>query len=225
MIFLIYRRTAAALEVTSWSSLWFAFSVSLVVYNKWLLHYWRGTGFAFPITISAFHMSLKLCLSWVYFRCSMGSEEALPSLGWRQYVKYAVPVGAFTGFDVGASNAAFMFVTVSFYTTVKSSSLVFTLAFSVLYGIEPCQLSLWLVTLLICGGVVMVSASCLTRSLAHTTLAQTAVLTPRVAQTTRRCTGEPRGARVRCDGLCARGGGQLDGRNALGADPASDARG
>ena len=68
MIFLIYRRTAAALEVTSWSSLWFAFSVSLVVYNKWLLHYWRGTGFAFPIAISAFHMSLKLCLSWVYFR-------------------------------------------------------------------------------------------------------------------------------------------------------------
>ena len=51
-------------DVSLWSLLWYGFSVSLVVYNKWLLNSWEG-GFKFPVTMSTAHMGLKLALSFM----------------------------------------------------------------------------------------------------------------------------------------------------------------
>lgn len=50
-----------SLEIAVWSFLWFGFSVSLVIYNKWLVTSWKG-GFRFPFIMSTTHMVLKLCL-------------------------------------------------------------------------------------------------------------------------------------------------------------------
>ncbi|CAK9091814.1 Solute carrier family 35 member C2 (Ovarian cancer-overexpressed gene 1 protein), partial [Durusdinium trenchii] len=145
-----------ALEVGFWSALWFAFSVSLVVYNKWLLHSWQG-GFDFPLIISMAHMFLKYLLSWLVVRCSTKMTDAIPTIPRRVWWLSAVPVGTATALDVAASNASYLYITVTFYTVVKSSSLIFVLFFSILYKLQPCSLSLTLSVFVIGAGVFMAS--------------------------------------------------------------------
>uniref|UniRef100_H2YKG5 Sugar phosphate transporter domain-containing protein n=1 Tax=Ciona savignyi TaxID=51511 RepID=H2YKG5_CIOSA len=57
--------------------------------------------------------------------------------------------------DIGLSNWSFVFITVSLYTMVKSSAIVFILGFSVLLRLEPPRFSIIFVVLLISGGLFM----------------------------------------------------------------------
>lgn len=81
-----------AVDVSLWALLWYGFSVSLVVYNKWLLNSWQG-GFKFPLIMSTSHMILKLvfafavspscfkmlCLFFVFMKCVFFSSSLLRS--------------------------------------------------------------------------------------------------------------------------------------------------
>ncbi|GBG29277.1 Solute carrier family 35 member C2 [Hondaea fermentalgiana] len=145
--------TLEVAEIAYWSALWFGFSVSMVVYNKWLLHSWEG-GFNFPLLISMLHMGIKYFLSLAMVRCN---SFAIPDIPRRVWWLSAVPVGCATALDVAASNASYLYVSVTFYTIVKSSSLVFTLLFSVLYKLQPCSLSLFCAVSVIVVGVVLAS--------------------------------------------------------------------
>jgi len=142
-----------ALEIAHWSALWFAFSVSLVVYNKWLLHSWEG-GFDFPLMISMFHMILKYLLSMAVVRWNRFTIPQIPRKIWWLS---AVPVGTATALDVAASNASYLYVSVTFYTIVKSTSLIFTLMFAILYKLQPCSFSLIGSVTVIGAGVAMAS--------------------------------------------------------------------
>lgn len=142
-----------ALDICFWSALWFAFSISLVVYNKWLLHSWEG-GFDFPLFISMIHMMIKYFLSSIVVRCHSVSIPEIPRKIWWLS---AVPVGTATALDVAASNASYLFISVTFYTIVKSTSLIFTLLFSILYKLQPCSVSLFLSVFVIGAGVAMAS--------------------------------------------------------------------
>ena len=53
-----------AVDIAVWSLLWYGFSVSLIIYNKWLLNSWEG-GFEFPLMMSTVHMILKLILATI----------------------------------------------------------------------------------------------------------------------------------------------------------------
>lgn len=50
------------LDIILWSLTWYGFSVSLVIYNKWLLNSWNG-GFNFPLIMTTAHMVIKLILT------------------------------------------------------------------------------------------------------------------------------------------------------------------
>lgn len=67
----------------------------------------------------------------------------------------AVPVGITTALDVAASNASYLYVSIPFYTVVKSSTILFVLFFSILYRLQPFKLSLIAVATLISGGVAL----------------------------------------------------------------------
>jgi len=143
------------LDIASWSTLYFAFSVTLVVYNKWLIAVWEG-GFSFPLTMTLVHMALKMIMSWAVVKGCRASSEVPKVSRWTYYV-YACPVGATTALDVASSNASLYYVSVTLYTVIKSTSLVFVLFYSVLYRLQSCSRSLVLVTGVIFGGVLMAS--------------------------------------------------------------------
>jgi len=148
--------TTQALGVASWSSLYIAFAVTLVVYNKWLIVVWHG-GFRYPLTITLVHMTLKMILSWTVVRGCRRADTEIPTVSRWTYFLYACPVGAATSLDVAASNASLFYVSVTLHTVIKSTSLVFVLAFSVLYRLQSCSIVLLLVTFVIFGGVLMAS--------------------------------------------------------------------
>lgn len=142
-------------DVGVWTCLYFGFSVTLVVYNKWLISVWE---FEFPLFITLIHMCIKFIISWVVvFFFSRRAE--IPKISRVVYYLYAAPVGVTTALDVAASNASFFYVSIALYTVVKSTSLIFVFTFSVLYGIQKCEFRLLLVTLIICGGVLMATYS------------------------------------------------------------------
>ena len=143
------------LDVASWSSLYFAFAVTLVVYNKWLIAVWEG-GFRFPLMMTLVHMSLKLLMSWTVVRGCRAREE-IPRVSRFTYYFYACPVGTTTALDVAASNASLFYVSVTLYTVIKSTSLVFVLLYSVLYRLQSCSFSLVVVTMVIFSGVLLAS--------------------------------------------------------------------
>jgi solute carrier family 35 protein C2 len=129
-----HRRELAivALDIAQWSFLWFGFSVSMTLYNHWLF---LSFGFAFPALLSFLHMLIKWLLSWLAVRCLLGSggRPRVPRAVWWFT---AVPVGVSTALDICSSNASMLYVSVAFFTVVKSAGLVFTLCFAVLYRLK-----------------------------------------------------------------------------------------
>ncbi|MEO2192057.1 MAG: hypothetical protein ABGY24_06410 [bacterium] len=55
---------------------------------------------------------------------------------WREWSVQALPNGVATGLDIGLSNTSLAFVSLSFYTMLKSTTPLFLLLFAILMGIE-----------------------------------------------------------------------------------------
>ncbi|KAH8059059.1 hypothetical protein JL722_5610 [Aureococcus anophagefferens] len=114
------------------------------------------------------HLSMKVLLStatvkWRSRRLErrLASDEAshaeataivVPEPLTARAVALRRPVGASTALDIACSNLALIFITVSFYTVAKSSTLAWTLVWAVALRLEPCRLrTLVLVSLIILG--------------------------------------------------------------------------
>ena len=142
-----------SVDTSAWAVLYISFSVTMVVYNKWFLNAWEG-GFKFPLIVSMCHMLLKVVLSTVAVKSCYKKDEVVhvPRQVW---LCSAVPVGVTTALDIAASNLSFIYISIPFYTVVKSTSVLFVLFFSILYRLQPCQVSLIAVSFLIAAGVAM----------------------------------------------------------------------
>ncbi|KAI0259224.1 triose-phosphate transporter family-domain-containing protein [Gloeopeniophorella convolvens] len=137
---------------------WFLFAIVLSLYNKWMFapeHF----GFPLPLFVTMMHMFIQTALAsilrfgWPHkFR-----PEYDPSK--EDYAKRAVPAAVSTGLDIGLSNLSLKTITLSFYTMVKSSSLVFVLGFAFLFRLETFSLRLIGVILLISAGVLLMVAT------------------------------------------------------------------
>jgi len=136
---------------------WYSVSITLVLYNKWVLAQWRGNGLPFPLFYTMSHMALKGVFSSSYLlftgRCCDG---ALPKPNRRVFMG-ACLVGVMTGLDVAASNLSFVFISVAFYTMLKSASLIFILVMATAVRVERCSLQIALTIIIICGGIFLAS--------------------------------------------------------------------
>lgn len=174
-------RLVEALRVGSYALTWWGMSVSFTLVNKYFLGYWRpparegayvAAGFPFAVTTTAAHLSMKVALSTLTVKARarrlarrLASDEAshdeatsivVPEpLSARARWRCAVPVGAATALDIACSNLSLLFITVSFYTVAKSSTLAWTLAWAVALKLEPCRPRTTLIVLLILVGVVL----------------------------------------------------------------------
>lgn len=120
-----------ALDVGSLVVLWYAISIGMTLFNKWFLRVFAGGGFPFATTMTCANMFIKCALSRLVHACSScGSNSSSSSgrrqaarpmaLGARAYWRLAVPIGLCTALDIMLSNLSFLYITVTFYTIVKS---------------------------------------------------------------------------------------------------------
>ncbi|KAI5802001.1 triose-phosphate transporter family-domain-containing protein [Pyronema domesticum] len=75
------------------------------------------------------------------------------------YLTKIFPCGAATGLDIGLGNMSLKFITLTFYTMCKSSSLAFVLCFAFLFGLEKPTWKLVSIIGVMTMGVVMMVAS------------------------------------------------------------------
>ncbi|KAK8050376.1 hypothetical protein PG994_012106 [Apiospora phragmitis] len=130
--------------------LWYFFSLSISLYNKWMFDSDR-LNFAFPLFTTSMHMLVQFSLASLvlFFVPSLrpGNRSHNPDLGPPKseseplmtklfYLTRIGPCGAATGLDIGLGNTSLKFITLTFYTMCKSSSLAFVLIFAFFFRLE-----------------------------------------------------------------------------------------
>eukprot|EP00418_Pyrodinium_bahamense_P016871 CAMPEP_0179107648 /NCGR_PEP_ID=MMETSP0796-20121207/50110_1 /TAXON_ID=73915 /ORGANISM="Pyrodinium bahamense, Strain pbaha01" /LENGTH=466 /DNA_ID=CAMNT_0020805709 /DNA_START=263 /DNA_END=1663 /DNA_ORIENTATION=- len=100
------------------------------------------------------HMLFKGIFSFTYQRCIRC--KPLPAASGKVLFG-TILVGVMTGLDVATSNQSFLYISVTFYTMLKSASLVFLMILGVITRVEPCSLKVSIAVLIIAGGVLLTS--------------------------------------------------------------------
>lgn len=154
--------------------LWYLFSLSISLYNKWMFDSDR-LNFPFPMFTTAVHMLVQFSLASLvlYFfpslrpqngyKSDLGqsrheSEPDRPIMTKMFYLTRIGPCGIATGLDIGLGNTSLQFITLTFYTMCKSSSLAFVLIFAFLFRLESPTWRLVAVIATMTLGVVMMVA-------------------------------------------------------------------
>ncbi|PHH67251.1 hypothetical protein CDD81_3020 [Ophiocordyceps australis] len=154
--------------------LWYFFSLSISLYNKWMFDRDR-LNFAFPLFTTSTHMLVQFLLAGLalYFVPSLRPPtDAHNSDGGRSrhetelnntamsklfYLTRIGPCGAATGLDIGLGNASLKFISLTFYTMCKSSSLAFVLLFAFMFRLEtPTWRLVAIIAIMTLGVVLMV---------------------------------------------------------------------
>ncbi|KAI1386575.1 triose-phosphate transporter family-domain-containing protein [Hypoxylon trugodes] len=155
--------------------LWYLFSLSISLYNKWMFDAGQ-LNFAFPLFTTAMHMLVQFSLAGLvlYFipslrpgnsqhnsdagRSRHEAEPERPIMTKMFYLTRIGPCGAATGLDIGLGNTSLKFITLTFYTMCKSSSLAFVLIFAFLFRLESPTWKLVAIIATMTAGVVMMVA-------------------------------------------------------------------
>ncbi|KAJ2909423.1 hypothetical protein GGI21_001897 [Coemansia aciculifera] len=145
-----------ALVVVTYVLLWYIFSGTLSVYNKWLFGA-SERDFPFPLFVSAVHMAVQYALAttvlWLYPSLRPSQSPTLD-----MYLTRVVPCGVASALDIGLSNISLRTITLTFYTMCKSSNLGFVLLFAFIFGLERPRVALIAIVVVISVGVVLMAA-------------------------------------------------------------------
>ena len=141
------------LKVCFWIGTWYMLSIFMTLFNKWLfaIH-----GFSYPLITTSVHFLMKSVLAQ---GAVLAYQLPSPPLRcWRGSTARGVALTGFaTAADVAMSNQAFLFLSVTTYTVVKSSVPVWILGFSVCLGLRKLEIRLLVVLLAIVSGITIVA--------------------------------------------------------------------
>ena len=129
--------------------LWYSFSISLSVYNKYMFS-GEGMDFRFPLLTTTLHQFMQVVLAAVAL-----SIIRLPFNGFPGGHKVRLIAMLASSGDIGLGNSSLLLVTLTFYTMIKSSALGFVLLFSALFGIEQFSWRLAAIIFIMTIGVLM----------------------------------------------------------------------
>ncbi|CCU76211.1 putative nucleotide-sugar transporter [Blumeria hordei DH14] len=149
------------------------------IYNKWMFDS-KHLNFHFPLFTTCFHMLVQFLLSclvlyfWPQLRprndtspTPQDSDPVIdadlspspkPLMTHKFYLTRIGPCGIATGLDIGLGNTSLKFITLTFYTMCKSSSLAFVLLFAFLFNLENPSIRLVLIIATMTLGVLMMVA-------------------------------------------------------------------
>ena len=131
---------------------WFAVSISVTIYNKWLFSYF---GLRFPLLVTSVHIALKIPLA-VAAMCLLGVPRLRLARN-RQTLQLGI-TGCATALDIGLSNLSFLFISVTVYTIGKSSVPIWILLISVALGLQRPSASLAGVVAAIVAGITVTAS-------------------------------------------------------------------
>ncbi|KAJ5880380.1 transporter [Penicillium subrubescens] len=154
--------------------MWYFFSLSISIYNKWMFSE-NDIVFPFPLFTTSLHMAVQFTLAslllWIFPSLRPqhppgspsaspveGSKESEPVLTKSFYLTRLVPCGAATSLDIGLGNTSLKFISLTFLTMCKSSALAFVLLFAFLFRLESPSVKLILIIATMTIGVVMMVA-------------------------------------------------------------------
>ncbi|KAK4458877.1 putative solute carrier [Cladorrhinum samala] len=123
--------------------LWYFFSLLISLYNKWMFSPDK-LGFPYPMFTTAVHMLVQFSLASLVlflfpsFRPNNAQTQSMEKVTMSKmfYITRIGPCGVATGLDIGLGNTSLQFITLTFYTMCKSSSLAFVLLFAFLLRLE-----------------------------------------------------------------------------------------
>lgn len=136
--------------------LWYAFSISLSVYNKWMF----SGRLKFPIITTSLHQLVQTFLSIMAVQILGISHRLVENTSSAtDYIRRVGITSLASAADIGLGNSSLIIVTLSFYTMVKSSALGFVLLFSVLFRLEQPSWRLAGIIGVLTTGVTMMASS------------------------------------------------------------------
>ncbi|KAJ9233481.1 hypothetical protein DTO207G8_8893 [Paecilomyces variotii] len=149
-------------------SLWYLFSLSISIYNKWMFSEDKVV-FPFPLFTTSLHMLVQFTFSSIilYFIPSLrpqpqsvgdGSHDTKPIMTKLFYATRLLPCGTATSLDIGLGNMSLKFISLTFLTMCKSSALAFVLLFAFVFRLERPSVKLILIIATMTAGVVMMVA-------------------------------------------------------------------
>ncbi|TAQ85289.1 hypothetical protein B7494_g6389 [Chlorociboria aeruginascens] len=163
-------------------ALWYLFSLSISLYNKWMFDP-KHLNFRFPLFTTCLHMLVQFTLASLVlyflprFRPRYDSisnphnsriadedmaqhemDSKKPLMTKMFYFTRIGPCGMATGLDIGLGNMSLKFITLTFYTMCKSSSLAFVLLFAFLFRLETPSWRLVGIIATMTAGVIMMVA-------------------------------------------------------------------
>lgn len=133
-------------------AIYYVLAVIVAIFNKQVI---GRTSFGFPLmlsALSAFVQSGLALSSLLWLGCLKKTFNKLTA---KQYFTAIVPCAVASGLDIGISNSSLQFVSLSFYTMVKSSAPIFVLACALALGLEKPSVSLFVIMGIIAGGTLM----------------------------------------------------------------------
>ncbi|KAG0380257.1 Triose-phosphate Transporter [Mortierella sp. AD032] len=141
---------------------WYFFSTALSIYNKNLMGK-DNWNFNLPLFVSSIHAGLHFVITacLMHFwpdvfdatRSGKGGRITIHS-----YVTQVVPCAVAAALEICMANASLMYITLSFYTMIKSSTPIWVLIFAFFFRLEKPRLSLILIIGVIVVGVVLTVA-------------------------------------------------------------------
>ena len=133
---------------------WFGLSTCLALFNKALFGQRKG-GFPAPLLLTSVQFLMQYLIAAATLRFVLPRMRPRRPIPWGVYLRQVAPVGVVMGMDIGLSNLSLVYVTVSFYTLAKTSSILFLLAFAFWLRLEPVSLRLTAAALTLTLGEVL----------------------------------------------------------------------
>ncbi|KAI5949280.1 hypothetical protein KGF54_005515 [Candida jiufengensis] len=148
---------------------WYFFSLSISLYNKWMFGS-LGLNFKFPILVTSFHQLCLFLLSFVILFVNSSLRPLKNSYKGGNFFKFSktmlfvdfkfilvniLPCSVASAGDIGLSNFAISLISLSLYTMLKTSSLIFVLIFGLIFKLEKFNWRLIIIVLVMCGSVIM----------------------------------------------------------------------
>lgn len=152
-------------------ALWYTFSISISVYNKWMFSA-QNLDFHYPLFTTSLHMLVQFGLASAVLFCipslrpkpppplnnNNNATTKQPLMTRTFYLTRILPCGTATALDIGLGNFSLRFITLTFFTMCKSSVLIFVLTFAFLFRLESPTWKLCAIILVMTAGVVMMVA-------------------------------------------------------------------
>jgi len=138
------NRTMLERQVLLSILLWWSISISIIFFNKMQLR----SHFPFPLLVTSLYMAVKMPLGYLASKC----VETDVDVSRRTTFRWIMPLALVTSAEIGLSMCAYLFVSVTQITMVKSSAPVWQLLWGLLVGTEKPRASLiGVVALATCG--------------------------------------------------------------------------